>query len=141
MANKKPASQAVATDALRPTSDLPFAARVCDVPYLEALENWRYKVVEKMVEPSDGQFDRVVDFAQNMARFAQRMSEMQDLLAAVEDCMKQARYGGGPSAASPGAMFMRGVTLLGLARELVESAVIDADGATEEFCTPEASSS
>ena len=140
MANKKSPSQHAEADAMRPTSNLPFAARACDLPYLDELENWRYKVVEKLSTPGGGQLDRAVDFAQDMAAFAQRISDMDAILSSAEDYMNLA-YRGGPSAAIPVANFMRGMTLLGLARELLESAVSAADASTERYCDPKAGTS
>lgn len=140
MANKKFPSQHAKADSMRPTSALPFAARAGDVSYLDDLENWRYKVVENLTAQDGGQLDRAVDFAQDMAAFAQRISDMDAILSSVEDCMNLA-YRGGPSAAIPVANFMRGMTLLGLARELLESAVNAADASTERYCDPKAGTS
>jgi hypothetical protein len=137
MPNNKnvPISQPAA-DSMSPTSGLPFAARICDVPYLDYLENWRYKVVKKLSPQKEGQYARDEEFANLMAQFADRMSKVGHLLESIEEYMKIAQRGGGPDHASPELIFARGYSLLVLTRDLVENYVMDADVALEAFCTP-----
>jgi hypothetical protein len=136
MANKKTVSQAAAADPLRPTSDLPFAVRVCDVPHLDEINCWRFKVAEQLTEHKEGQFERTVRFAQDMAQFADRVSKLDDLLASAEDCLRRAQRGEVESGAGAMMIFMRGCSLIGFARELMESAVNNADESMEKFCIP-----
>lgn len=125
-----------ATKAARmaPTSDLPFAERHCDLPYLDAIKNRRSLWVEKLADKRGGDFAPDAAFARDVALFAHRVEQVETLLAVMEDYFDTARRGGERGGAGASACFGRAMALLGLARELVEHAGIDADGTLETFC-------
>lgn len=112
------------TDEMNLTSDLPFAARHCDVPFLDALEDHRYLRSESAPDEA---------FATFVAHFINRVDQVGDLLAVIDDYLKLAIRGGKKSIPASVA-FSRAVALLGVARELSENAVIDADEAHENYC-------
>jgi hypothetical protein len=109
------------------TSDLPFAARHCDVPYLDSLgdpENQRYEASESAPD---------TEFATHVAQFINRADQVGELLAVVDDYLKAA-HRGGANGISARIAFSRATALLGVARELVERSVLDADEAHENYC-------
>jgi hypothetical protein len=120
-----------AADSLSPTSDLPFAARHCDVPYLDSLfntENRRYEASESAPDN---------EFATQVAQFINRADQVGELLAVIDDYLKAA-HRGGANGVSAFVVFSRAMAMLGVARELVERSVLDADEAHEHYCKPSA---
>lgn len=116
-----------AADSLSRTSDLPFAARHCDVPYLDSLSdpaNQRYEASESAPDN---------EFATHVAQFINRADQVGELLAVVDDYLKAA-HRGGANGISAQVAFFRATALLGVARELVERSVLDADEAHENYC-------
>ncbi|MDD3936861.1 hypothetical protein [Rhodoferax sp.] len=120
----KPADPAPPTADMSCTSDLPFAARHCDLPYLDHLEDYRYELSESA--PDTG-------FATFVAQLINRVDQMGELLAVMDDYLKLAHRGGTKDISAMVA-FSRAVAVLGVARELVENGVIDADEAHENYC-------
>lgn len=114
---------------MSPTSDLAFAARHCDVPYLDSLfnpENRRYEASESAPDN---------EFATQVAQFINRADQVGELLTVVDDYLKAA-HRGGANGVSAFVVFSRAMAMLGVARELVERSVLDADEAHENYCKP-----
>lgn len=120
--------------ATAPTSDLPFTELACDVPCLDAIKNRRHHWLEKLYQKRGGDSAPDAAFARDEALFADRVDQVQTLLAVMEDYFEAARRGGTPGGAGAGVCFDRAMSLLGLARELVENAGIEAEAALETFC-------
>lgn len=135
MTKKANPKTAPAAESMGPTSDLPFAERLCDLPYLDIIKNRRNRWVEKLCDKRGDDFAPDVAFASDVALFAHRVEQVQTLLVVMEDYFELARRGGKPGGAGASVCYARAMDLLALARELVEHAGLDADQALETFCT------
>ena len=118
---------------LSPTSELPFAARRCDVPDLEFLKNYRSNKVENAAANVNEAAQPAIDCAWSMVTINERLSKIDDLLGAVESLFEKA-YRGDTSEQSPTASFSMAMSLLGLSRELIQVITFDSDDALERVC-------
>ena len=118
---------------LRPTSDLKFAARHCDVPYLDFIKNHRSNTVERAIKQAGEESGPAIECAWSLVTSGDRLSKLGDLLSAAESGLESA-YRGDISGPSPVTNFMSAMNLLALSRELLELVVIDSDDALERLC-------
>ena len=118
---------------LSPTSDLRFAARHCDLPYLDAIKNQRSQVVEKAIKQAGDDSGPAIECAWSLVSSGDRLSKLDDLLCAVESGLERA-FRGDTSGPSPVTNFMSAMSLLALSRELLELVVIDSDEALDRLC-------
>ena len=118
---------------LSPTSDLKFAARHCDLPYLDFIKNHRSQTVEKVLSQVGENSGPAIECAWSLVTSGDRLSKLGDLLSAVESGLENAYRGdtGGPS---PVTNFMSAMNLLALSRELLDLVVIDSDEALDRLC-------
>lgn len=129
------AAPGAAVDPFAPTSELPFAARHCDVAYLARVDDSRLSFADILATRRGDDLAPEVVFARSVAGFTNRVDQVGALLATVDDYLKSAHRGGSPDGASATAQFLRGLALLGLARELVEGVVPEAVESLKTFCT------
>ena len=116
-----------------PTSELPFAARHCDVPYFDRIKYYRTEQVQKMEGHVTADASTSVQYAWSMASVGDRMSQISDLLELADTLFEKAHLGAAADM-SPAASFEKALRLLGLSRELLDGAGLDADKALEELC-------
>ena len=118
---------------LSPTSDLKFAARHCDLPYLDLIKNHRSNTVEKAINQGGEESGPAIECAWSLVTSGDRLSKLGDLLSAAESGLESA-YRGDTSGPSPVSNFLSAMNLLALSRELLELVVIDSDDALERLC-------
>ena len=129
------AAPGAAVDPFAPTSELPFAARHCDVAYLARVDDSRLRFADKLATKRGDDLAPEVVLARSVAGFTNRVDQVGALLATIDDYLKSAHRGGSPDGASPTAQFLHALALLGLARELVEGVVPEAVESLEAFCS------
>ena len=129
------AAPGAAVDPFAPTSELPFAARHCDVAYLARLEKSRLSFADKLATKRGDDLAPEVVFARSVAGFTNRVDQVGALLATMDDYLKWAYRGGSPDGASATDLFLHALALLGLARELVQAVVPEAVESLEAFCS------
>ena len=120
-------------DDLSPTSDLKFAARHCDLPYLDFIKNHRSNTVEKAINQGGEESGPAIECAWSLVNSGDRLSKLEDLLFAVEAGLESA-YRGDTSGPSPLTNFISAMSLLALCRELLELVLIDSDEALDRLC-------
>ena len=118
---------------LSPTSDLKFAARHCDLPYLDFIKNHRSHTVEKAIKQGGDESGPAIECAWSLVTSGDRLSKLEDLLFAVEAGLESA-YRGDTSGPSPLTNFISAMSLLALCRELLELVLIDSDEALDRLC-------
>lgn len=118
---------------LSPTSDLKFAARHCDLPYLDFIKNNRSYKVEKAINQGGDESGPAIECAWSMVTSGDRLSKLNDLLSAAELQLESA-FLGDTSGPSPVSNFLSAMNLLALSRELLEVVLIDSDDALERLC-------
>ena len=118
---------------LSPTSSLPFAARHCDLPYLDYIKNHRSQTVEKAIKQGAEESGPAIECAWSLVTSGDRLSKLEDLLSAAEAQLESA-FRGDTSGPSPVTNFLSAMSLLALSRELLEVVVIDSDDALERLC-------
>ena len=121
-------------ESMEPTSDLPFAARQCDVPYLDLIKNHRSILCEKADEKAGPDQAGSVAFAYAISSLVERVDQIGGVLASVEAALESSVRGGRPGGASPYTEFQNALQLIGLCRQLIEAAVPLADEYLEAFC-------
>ena len=62
------------TDDLSPTSDLKFAARHCDLLYLDAIKNHRSQTVEKAIKQAGKESGPAIECAWSLVNSGDRLS-------------------------------------------------------------------
>ena len=129
------AAPGAAVDPFAPTSELPFAARHCDVAYLARVDDSRLRFADKLATQRGDDLAPEVVFARSVAGFTNRVDQVGALLATIDDYLKSAHRGGSPDGASATAQFLHALALLGLARELVEGVVPEAVESLQAFCS------
>lgn len=115
------------------TSELPCAARHCDVPYLDHIKHHRSEQVKKLEDHANAGAADFVQYAWRMASVGDRMSQIDDLLMLAESLFEKAHRGDAADM-SPVASFQTALSLLVLSRELLEGAGLDADQALDGLC-------
>lgn len=120
-------------DNLAPTSALPFAARHCDVSYLDRLKYYRHELVEKLENKCSEIDSSFVEYAYSTAGTGDRMSQIGDLLEVASSLFEKA-HRGDSTELSPSISFDKAMRILALSRELLECAVLDGDAALVRVC-------
>ena len=127
--------KALAPD-MTPTSDLPFAARQCDVESLEFFQSGASPEIEVMDQALGANPVRAaaVDFAQRVNCRNERLSAFVDVLKTVEDLLKWAHRGGSSDGLAAGHCFSRATSMLGLSIESLEIMTDELYGDMTDFC-------
>lgn len=124
---------------MEPTSDLPFAARHCDLPYLDLIKNHRHNLCGKAELSAGPDQAGSVDFAIIFSCLVERVDQIGGVLASAETSLEFSARGGRPGGMSAVAEFQHAMQLIGMCRQLIEDAVPLADENLEAFCTTLAS--
>lgn len=127
------------TDAksMAPTSELPFAARHCDVPYLDLIENGCRHSIKKMADII-GPGAAAVQYAELTNEYNLQLGSWTDVLKSVEENMKWAHRGGAPDGTNASVCFERARSMLDLAVGQLDVIVDNATGFLDEFCEAQA---
>lgn len=128
----KAAGTAAPTQSAVLTSSLPFAARTCDVPYLDAAVGGERLAIDNMVKHGAGEAE--TRFAEATNLHAVKLTGWVDVLKSVEDHLKWAHRGGSPDGVSAGVCFSRARCMLDLAVGQIELMALDAALELEQFC-------
>jgi hypothetical protein len=121
-------------ESMEPTSTLPFAARQCDLPYLDLIKNHRGILCAKLDEHAGPDQAAAVAFAYGVSSVVARVDQIGQVLATVEAYLESSVRGGRPGGPSPYSEFQSALQLIGLCRELIEDAVPNGDEHLENFC-------
>jgi hypothetical protein len=128
----KTASPGLEIDRLSPTSALPFAARHCDLPYLDYCEGGSRLAIDAMRKRGAGELAH--EFVELCNERTLQLSAWVDTLQTIEDHLKWAYRGGSPDGLPALACFSRACAMLGLATGSLELIVIDSGASLDDFC-------
>ena len=126
-----------APKSMAPTSELPFAARHCDVPYLDLIENGCKHNIKKMANII-GPGAPAVQYAELTNEYNLQLGGWTDVLKCVEENMKWAHRGGAPDGTNASVCFDRARSMLDLAVGQLEVMVDNATGFLDDFCEAQA---
>lgn len=121
------------TSKLTPTSSLPFAANVCDVPYLDLIENGAQVHIDKMAERY-GADAPAVQFADQINAHNRQLWGWVAVLKAAKQELNWAYRGGSPDKASAVTCFFTGRSMLDLAIGQIELMAEGAGSDLDDFC-------
>lgn len=127
------------TSKLTPTSSLPFAANVCDVPYLDLVENGCKPAIDELAKRV-GVLAPSVLFAELTNENNRQLQGWLDVLKTVESDLKWAHRGGIPSGLSAVGCFLRARSMLSLAIGQIEVMTDNAEANLDNFCESEQAS-